>query len=443
LVLVTAKKGKKPDRTGLSSTTPAKLPILEEDEPDPDPEDDPDPIDPSDPEMDLAQALQLLAKKIGRMPSQKSKTLIKPCVPDTFDGSNPNKLEVFLFQCQMYLAVRSNNFLDDESKVTFVLSYLKGSPQDWFQSELNHAMTSRQLPDWFATYRTFMDELQHLFGPRDPITNAMNSLESLKPRDSRKATRYTIDFNRYARKTGWNKQVLSHQFYKNLPDRLKDEIAHIRKPTTLKTLQTLLLLLISAIGSANQRSIGTRKPLPPTPIPLPPISLRLPTTVPAINSLAVPNRTTDSSNGTKINRSQPHRLPLLLKISQTRLLTYLVPTGSSLLKNANAVWTTSSASVAESLAIWFWTALNTRSPRLRPVPQPCRLPPPLWAWEKLRQFSVLPTAGGLRLFQWCNISLARCCSSSRPGLPPHTHFSSIYVSYNYWFSRFWFFSLFY
>jgi len=169
--------------------------------------------------------------------------LIKPRVPDTFDSSDPNKLEVFLFQCQMYLTVCSDDFPDDESKVTFVLSYLKGSLQDWFQSELNHAMTSRQLPDWFATYRTFLDKLQHLFGPRDPITDAMNSLESLKLRDSGKATRYTIDFNCYARKTGWNKQALARQFYKNLPDRLKDEIAHIGKPTALKTLQDLVATL--------------------------------------------------------------------------------------------------------------------------------------------------------------------------------------------------------
>jgi hypothetical protein len=222
---------------------PAELPIQEEDEPDPDPEDDPDPIDPPDPEMDLAQALQLLANKIGGMPSQKSKSSIKPRVPDTFDGSDPNKLEAFLFQCQMYLAVRSGDFPDDESKVTFILSYLKGSPQDWFQSELNHAMISRQLPDWFASYRTFIEELQRLFGPRDPITDAMNSLESLKLKDSGKATKYTIDFNRYARKTGWNEQALSRQFYKNLPDRLKDEIARIGKPAALKTLQDLVATL--------------------------------------------------------------------------------------------------------------------------------------------------------------------------------------------------------
>jgi len=220
---------------------PTELPIQEEDKPNPNPDDDLDPIDPSDLEMDLAQALQLLANKIGRMPSQKSKTSIKLRVPDTFDGSDSNKLEVFLFQCQMYLAVHSGDFPDDESQVTFILSYLKGSPQDWFQLELNHTMASRQLPNWFTIYRTFADELQCLFGLRDLITDALNSLEGLKLKDSGKATKYTIDFNHYARKTRWNEQA--RQFYKNLLDRLKNEIAHIGKSMALKTMQNLVATL--------------------------------------------------------------------------------------------------------------------------------------------------------------------------------------------------------
>ena len=57
-------------------------------------------------ERDLAQALEHLANKIARMPSaSKPKSQVKPCVPDTFDGSNPGKLETFIFQCNMYLAI--------------------------------------------------------------------------------------------------------------------------------------------------------------------------------------------------------------------------------------------------------------------------------------------------------------------------------------------------
>jgi hypothetical protein len=144
----------------------------------------------------------------------------------------------------MYLAIRSSDFSDDEARVTFAMSYLKGSPQDWFQSEISHvASEGGRLPEWFTRYTSFLTELKRLFGPRDPVTDAMNSLENLRFKDSGKANRYTIDFNRHARKTGWNEQALLRQFYKGLPDRLKDEIARLGKPSGLKALQDMVSIL--------------------------------------------------------------------------------------------------------------------------------------------------------------------------------------------------------
>ena len=133
-------------------------------------------------EQDLAQALELLANKIAGMPSasSKSKNQVKPHIPDTFDGSDPRKLETFIFQCNMYLTIHAGDFADDEARVTFALSYLKGSPQDWFQSEISHvASEGGKLPEWFTDYTMFQHKLKRLFGPRDPITDAMTSLENL------------------------------------------------------------------------------------------------------------------------------------------------------------------------------------------------------------------------------------------------------------------------
>jgi len=128
--------------------------------------------------------------------SSKPKNQVKPRIPDTFDGSDPGKLETFIFQCSMYLAIHASDFSDDEARVTFALSYLKGSPQDWFQSEISHvASAGGRLPEWFTDYTVFQQERKRLFGLRDPITDAMTSLENLRYRDSGKATCYTIDFN--------------------------------------------------------------------------------------------------------------------------------------------------------------------------------------------------------------------------------------------------------
>ena len=49
----------------------------------------------------------------------------KMALPDAFDGSCSN-LKHFSTQCLLYMAVRSNDFLDDLSRIAFVLSLMKG-----------------------------------------------------------------------------------------------------------------------------------------------------------------------------------------------------------------------------------------------------------------------------------------------------------------------------
>ena len=119
----------------------------------------------------------------------------------------------------MYCALRSSDFPDETAKVSFMLSYLKGSPLDWFQTELSQAMTGYgPTPAWFTSVATFTEELYQLFGPCDPITDTTIALENLRYHDSSKAVKYSLDFNRYARKTCWNKAALVRCFYKGLPD---------------------------------------------------------------------------------------------------------------------------------------------------------------------------------------------------------------------------------
>ena len=81
------------------------------------------------------------------------------------------------------------------------------------------------MPAWFNNYLLFTLELQRHFGPHDPVTDAMTALENLRFRDSSRAIRYMVDFNKHARRTGWNEQALARQYYRGLPDRLKDEIS--------------------------------------------------------------------------------------------------------------------------------------------------------------------------------------------------------------------------
>jgi hypothetical protein len=197
------------------------------------------------PDISLARSLELLIGKLtAYSEAPKSKSAIKPRVPDIFDGTDTSLLNNFIFQSSMYISARSNDFPDDESRVTFVLSYLSGTPLDWFQTELSHAISDvGDLPLWFRSYPEFISELRRLFGPQDPATDAMDALEGLRYRNSTKAARYTVTFNQHASRTGWNDQALTRQYYKGLPDRLKDDIARIGKPAKLRALQSLVTTL--------------------------------------------------------------------------------------------------------------------------------------------------------------------------------------------------------
>jgi hypothetical protein len=168
----------------------------------------------------------------------------KPRAPDVFDGTDPSKVNIFIMQCAMYITLRAADFPDETAKVSFMMTYLKGSPLDWFQTSLSQAMSNYStIPTWFTSVAAFTEELKTLFGPHDPVTDATIALENLRYRDSGKAVKYSLDFNRHALKTGWNEVALLRQYYKGLPDRLKDEIARLGKPATLsgmqQTVQTL------------------------------------------------------------------------------------------------------------------------------------------------------------------------------------------------------------
>jgi hypothetical protein len=86
-------------------------------------------------------------------------------------------------------------------------------------------------------------ELQHLFGWRDLVNDAMTALEALRYKDYQKATHYTLEVNRYSCCTGWNEAALSCLYYKGLPDHLKDKISWIGK----------LLELQDLVASLDQR----------------------------------------------------------------------------------------------------------------------------------------------------------------------------------------------
>ena len=88
----------------------------------------------------LAKVLGWLAKTLNsnQTPSPSTNTRgTKARIPDTFSGTEPDKLNNFLFQCYLYFHANPVQFNMDITKINFAMIYLTGVAQDWFEVGLS------------------------------------------------------------------------------------------------------------------------------------------------------------------------------------------------------------------------------------------------------------------------------------------------------------------
>ena len=95
--------------------------------------------------------------------------------PDTFDGSDANKLQTFILQCGLHFQDWANIFSNDLTKVTYVLSFLTGSALGWFKLALFEGLA----PPWISDWSLFWHELETNFGPFNPVGEAEVDTEAL------------------------------------------------------------------------------------------------------------------------------------------------------------------------------------------------------------------------------------------------------------------------
>jgi len=77
----------------------------------------------------LADVLSQLANTLdsNQTPSPNTNTRgTKAHIPDTFSGTEPNKLNNFLFQCHLYFCTNPAQFDTDIAKINFAMTYLTG-----------------------------------------------------------------------------------------------------------------------------------------------------------------------------------------------------------------------------------------------------------------------------------------------------------------------------
>ena len=168
----------------------------------------------------------------------------KACIPDTFSGTEPDKLNNFLFQCRLYFHANLAQFDIDIAKINFEMTYLTGVAQDWFEMGLNQE-DQGILQDWLSDWNLFVDELRQHFGLSDPIGEAANMLDNLRMKPGNKISTYNVDFMRYTSQLGWGNSILCHRYYQGLPNRIQDPISTQEqgKPTSFQDMYALAMTI--------------------------------------------------------------------------------------------------------------------------------------------------------------------------------------------------------
>ena len=86
----------------------------------------------------------------------------------------------------------------------------------------------------------FPKELQTHFSPVNPTGAAEMELHPLMMAGNTRLTDYLVCFNTLASRVGWGDATLCFQFYNRLQDQLKDWIAILGKPDTLRELVLMM-----------------------------------------------------------------------------------------------------------------------------------------------------------------------------------------------------------
>lgn len=106
-----------------------------------------------------------------------TRSTIKVRKPDPFDGSDSHKLQTFLTQLSIVFRSDRRSYANNETKVLYAISYLKGTALAWFEPDLHD---HRKDPDWLGDYDLFVDTLEKNFGVLNSQSHAVLRLERLR-----------------------------------------------------------------------------------------------------------------------------------------------------------------------------------------------------------------------------------------------------------------------
>src|SRR5882724_11666280 len=180
-------------------------------------------LDPTDDDTPVCNSHEakatVFAEAIGKVLRMNNSSKPKLWEPDPIDGSDSRKLRTFILQCKLNFQDCKDIFEDDTDKVNYVLSFLKGTARDCFESAILDPIE----PPWLSYFDLFLEELKANFGTYDPVSEAEAELKGLRMNKSHQAMKYFIKFQQLAACAEWGDAALNRQAYNGLTKCIKDD----------------------------------------------------------------------------------------------------------------------------------------------------------------------------------------------------------------------------
>jgi hypothetical protein len=153
-----------------------------------------------------------------------TKNRLRPGLPSDFDGNRAQGRD-FLKSCSLYMSLCSGDFVDDQAKILWVLSYMKSRRTSDFASELvEYAETNRC--DYYADWPTFRVTFIENFLPTNKSTAAILCLESDRFYQGRRTVEEYLDkFKTLVRRSGYKEKLgIIMKFRRSLNREIHDKI---------------------------------------------------------------------------------------------------------------------------------------------------------------------------------------------------------------------------
>jgi hypothetical protein len=163
--------------------------------------------------------------------------------PDTYDGTNPEKLQNFLFLCSLAFKSKAKTYKSNTAKIYFALSFLRGAALEYFEPAVMADYPNKDdQPVYLLYWVEFVEELKSNFGTASPEEDAETALEELKMEKHHQATRFFISFAKYKAKTAYNDRGYYRLVMNAMPDRILEELHRVfPMPKSYETLRSMIL----------------------------------------------------------------------------------------------------------------------------------------------------------------------------------------------------------